>query len=95
MLSSEVYNERPKKIVERLTKILKPLGYTFGYNNRGFLFCIKKGNQSKPYPYFYKDRRGRIHMRLRLNRDDIWDKCIDKETNEWLAYYVYKEIIKR
>lgn len=90
-MGNEIYEMRPKKIIERIQQLLKPLGFTFGYSNRGILHSIKKGSKSKPCPHFYKDKRGKIYMRFTCN-DTILDKCIDYETNEWLAYYVYREL---
>lgn len=92
-MGNDIYNDRPNRITQRLTQILKPLGYNLCFDNRGLLRSVKKGTISKPYPYFYKDKKGKIYMKIKSKNNTI-NKCIDKETDEWLAYYAYKEIIK-
>lgn len=93
-MNNIIYNLRPIAIMERVAKLIKPLGYTLVLDNSGTLRSIKKGTQTKPCPYFYRDKRNRIRMKMKCKNNDIIDMCIDKETNEWLAYYIYKEIIK-
>lgn len=92
-MSNELYNNRPCKIMKRLSEFIKPFGYSIGYNNVKDSFVIKKGSKSVRCPYFFKDKRGRINMKLKLKNGDTWIKCIDKESDEWLAYYAYKEIV--
>lgn len=90
-MGNEIYEDRPARIVARAQQMLKPLGFTFGYSNRGILFSIKKGNKSKPYPHFYKNKKGRIFMRFTCN-GNTFNECIDYKTDEWLAYYIYKQL---
>lgn len=93
-MNRDLYDTRPNRIVQRLEQLLKPLGYVMAFNNNGNLVSIKKGSKSKPCPYFYKDRKNRIHMKLKCHNNDVMDKCIDKESDEWLSYYAYREIVK-
>ena len=91
-MRNEIYELRPQRIIARLQQLLGPLHYTFAFNKQGLLFSIKRGTNSKPCPYFYKDRRGKIFMKFKHN-SEVVNKCIDYETDEWLAYYVYRSII--
>lgn len=93
-MSNDLYNIRPQKIMKRLEYILKPLGYAIVYDKYNNGYSIKKGCKSVRCPYFYKDRKGKIYMKIRTKQDNVVIKCIDYETDEWLAYYAYKEIIK-
>lgn len=92
-MGNELYDNRPINIMRLLEQFVKPFGYVVGYNNVGDAFTIKRGAKSIRCPYFFKDRRGRINMKLKLRNGDTWIKCIDKESDKWLAYYAYKEII--
>ena len=89
-MNNELYELRPIKIIQKLESLLRPLRYALCFDQQGMLYSIKKGDDSKPCPYFYKDRRNKIYMKLghHINR------CIDKESDEWLAYYAYKIITK-
>lgn len=93
-MSSELYNTRPQKIMKRLENILKPLNYIIVYDNNNNGFSIKKGCKSVRCPYFYKDKKGKIYMKIKTKQGETIIKCIDYETDEWLAYYAYKEIVK-
>lgn len=93
-MRSELYNNRPHRIVSRLEWLLKPLGFMLAYDANNNLFSVKKGQKSMPCPYFFKDTKGRINMKIKTKEGDNIIKCIDKDTDEWLAYYAYKEITK-
>lgn len=88
-----LYNDRPNKIISCLEEMLRPFNVQLLKNNYDEVFCYRAGQTTCKRLYFFKDKRGRIHMKLKCRNGVLWVRCIDKESDEWLAYYAYKEIV--